>query len=1112
MTPVTSHAHRKNRYSKIIGSLATALVLAVGSVTVAAQPATAAPTDGLADLVNPFVGTDSEGNAYPGATTPFGMVQLSPDNANSYGYTSYNPNTNWIWGFSHRHINSAGCPAAGEILVSPTTSTVPQTSRAQLNKKSGGVEAAHAGYYTVELANDVTAEVTATTRTGFHRYTFPGTATANLSFNVGQTLRDAGASEVSWIDDHTLEGWVENGGFCGSTPQKQKVFFSAEFDRAATSTGIWGQNGQYQAGVTESAVASGHNGAAAVFDTTDDPVVEVTVGISFVDVEGARDNRITESDNGEVTFDKARELAESTWDDHLGRIDITASNEARIIFYTQLYKSLLSPTIGSDVDGRYFGMDHQVHQADGWNYHQTFSLWDTYRTQATLHGLFEKDYATDIVRSMFQHRVEGGWFPRWSLGAIETNIMAGDPVSAWVAENFTLGTVPDEIADQMWEYLVENADTPTPDGVMSVGRQSADFYIENKHIPFYFEDLPGLGQQYEEYRHGGSSTMEFAISDAAIGAAAQRLGKNEDAARYLERGQNWQRLWNDEMELSGGFQGIVNAVHPDGTFNAEPNELASVQQSGFHEGTRWQYQWMANQDFAGLHEKMGGIDDFIERLDHYMAMESLLASPGQSPSHWAPGGSAYYVSIGYNPGNEPTIMNPWLYSSVGRPAAVNDVLSANLNRFPNTPGGGVGNDDLGTMSSWYVMATLGFQPIVPGSGMFALNAPRVEAATVTIGDGQTLTITASGAHESLPRYIEGLEINGKQHSKTWFDLDDIQVGGSLNFTLTEDRDTTWGTAQADWLPSVAAPVQVLPQVTATDATFQATVESTAPLGTVSFADMDSSVVPITADLVIDEVTYPVTVTSGDDGWNLALTATLPKSGDFTGTLTIRPSESRRFAPDPFAPVTSSVGITVTAKPDEPGPDPEPDVITGPTPKVTGKAKVGKTLRAEAGTWQPAPVTLTYQWLRNGKPIKGATAARYKLVKADAGRKIRVRVTGAKPGYAPVVATSAVNKVKRFKAKVKGKAPKRTRVGTRPKITVKVNAAVKRPKGQVIVRVAGKKVTKKLKAKDKSKIKVALPRISRAGTYRPKVRFKPTGNTKKRTAQSKVVRFTIRVRS
>ncbi|WP_069386211.1 GH92 family glycosyl hydrolase [Cellulosimicrobium cellulans] len=803
------------------------VALAAGGLPASASPpgatAPAAPSaDAPADLsleVNPFVGTEDEGNAYPGATTPFGMVQLSPDNTNSYASTSYSVEAGRVWGFSHRHINSAGCPAAGELLVTPDTTATPRTTRSFLEiKDQASTEHASAGFYEVTLANDVHAELTATTRVGMHRYTFPASATSHLSFNVGQTLRDAGASSVTWVDDRTLEGWVDNGGFCGGTPDKQRYFFSATFDRPAASVGTWGTDGAFVPGSTASEVASGNNGAVAVFDTIADQDVEVSVGVSFVDVAGARANREAEAvvDGEQVAFDDVREQAREAWNTELGRVDVEASPEQRRVFYTQLYKTLLSPTIGSDVDGRYRGTDLEVHQADGWDYYQTFSLWDTYRTQATFHALLLPERAEDIVRSMYQHRVEGGWLPRWSLGALETNIMAGDPVTPWLAENFALGTVPDDIADELWGYLVENATTTPPQGVAPVGRRSTEFYAEHGHVPFYPEVEGGLGSQFEEYRHGGSATLELALADASLGAAADRLGKEDDAERFLAQGRNWRTLWNPDVELSGGFQGMVNARRPDGSFVTLP-ELTDVTRSGFHEGVPWQYQWMVPQDVTGLQEVMGGEDGFVERLDYYFDQPALQAQLGVSPESWARGGSAYYTTIRYNPGNEPTIMNPWLYGFVGQPWKTNDVLAANLNRFPDTPGGGVGNDDLGTLAAWYVMASLGFEPVMPGSGILALNAPKVQSATITTDAGTTFRIEADGAREKLPSYVAGATLDGAEHTAAWMDVSAVQDGGELVFDLSDTSEgLTWGTAPEDRIPSVSAdaapaPVEVTAQ-------------------------------------------------------------------------------------------------------------------------------------------------------------------------------------------------------------------------------------------------------------------------------------------------------------
>ncbi len=815
----------------------------------AAEPPAAeqVPAVNYAAEVNPFVGTESEGNAYPGATLPFGMVQLSPDNTNTYASTSYSKNAQRAWGFSHRHINSAGCPAAGEILVTPTISAAPRTARAYTNFKAG-TERAEAGYYDVTLnstapVGEVRAELTATTRTGEHRYTFPATTTANLSFNVGQTLNSAGASSVTWVDATTLEGYAEGGGFCGSTA-KQRVYFSATFDRAPTGVGTW-TGSTYTAGRMTNTVTAGGNGAVATFDTTADRDVEVSLGMSFVSVDGARANRVAEAtdDGAQVSFDTIRARAREAWNAELGRIAIDASAEQRVVFYTQLYKTLISPTIGSDVDGRYFGMDQAVHKAEGDRpYYQTFSLWDTYRTQAALQALLVPERTRDIVRSMYAHRVEGGWLPRWSLGAIETNVMAGDPVTPWLAENFALGTVPADIADGLWADLIENATTTPPATVASVGRRSAEFYRANGHVPFYGELEGGLGAQFEEYRHAGSATLELAQADASIGAAAARTGRFDDVESFLAKGRNWRNLWNPAVTTTGGFKGVVNAKRPTGAFQTVA-DTASVLTSGFHEGVAFQYQWMVPQDVTGLQEVMGGRDGFIQRLDYYFDLPQLVAAPGVSPNTWARGGSSYYTTVRYNPGNEPTIMNAWLYNNVGQPWKTNDVLAANLNRFPNTPANGVGNDDLGTLSAWYVMASLGFQPVMPGTGILALNAPKVQAATIRPeGSDRAFTITAAGANEKLPSYIRGVTLNGRAQTATWYDASAIQNGGSIVFDLVDSSaGLTWGTAAADLLPSVS---EQPPAFTAAGA-----VRCLAGKGYLSVSLTNGSTVPV--DVVLD---------------------------------------------------------------------------------------------------------------------------------------------------------------------------------------------------------------------------------------------------------------------
>ena len=963
------------------GLLAVATLLGAGALTAVAPPAPASAATAVdgerAALVNPFVGTEDEGNAFPGATAPFGMVQLSPDNSNSYQSTSYSVEAGEVWGFSHQHVNSAGCPAAGEVLVTPSSSTEPVTERRAIAlRDQATTEKASAGWYTAQLEDGTTAELTASTRVGEHRYTFPAGAPGNVSFNVGQTLRDAGASSVSWVDDRTLEGWVDNGGFCGGTDEKVRYHFSAVFDRPTASHGTWGTDGAYVEGSDASDVELGLNGAVATFDTTDDDDVEVSVGVSFVDVDGARANRLAETADAEgerLGFDAVRAATEAEWDEALGRIDVTTEDEEELrIFTTQLYKSLLSPTVGSDVDGRYLGLDLQEHRAEGWTYHQRFSLWDTYRTQATLHGLFEHDRAEDIVRSMHRARVEGGWLPRWSLGALETNIMAGDPVSPWLAENFALGTVPDDISEELWGQLVENATTAPPAGVASVGRQSAEFYLENGHVPWYAEDGGGLGGEFEEYRHGGSATMEFAHADAAIGAAAQRLGKDDESRAFLDRGRNWRNLWNPDVELTGGHTGIVNAVGPDGTFTSV-EELAPVQQSGFHEGTAWNYQWMAPQDVPGLVDAMGGRDAFLERLDQYVDIDALRAQPGVSPASWAAGGSDYYSSIGYNPGNEPMLGTAWLYGFVGEPAKTSDVLAANLARFPDAPGGGVGNDDLGTLSSWYVLASLGMMPVEPGSGIMAVNAPRVQSARITLDNGAVVTVDAPGASGEGPRYVRGLTVDGEARSQTWLDVAELQDGAALEFDLVDSPEgLTWGTGADDAVPSVSAyeagDLALAPVDEPVTATVGEPVEArlaSATLTPVTAAFPETAQVEPTPTTLSDEsrtlaatvdwgdgTAVPATLVADGDGWLVTGTTTFATPGDRTATVTVASAaELPAFAPTPVAPATLSVAVRVAeaAAPPAPGDPGAPGAGAPGAPGTPGDPGAGG-----AGT-TPAPV-------------------------------------------------------------------------------------------------------------------------------------------------------------
>ncbi|MEU4222579.1 GH92 family glycosyl hydrolase, partial [Actinoplanes sp. NPDC026623] len=403
-----------------LSRLAAAALLTAGTlVTGGAADAAVAP----ADLVRPFVGTQNFGNTFPGASAPFGMVQVSPDTGGQGGY-DYQQTS--IYGFSQTHLSGVGCGVAGELPIMPTTGAVSSVDPEVYRSAYGHAdEQASPGYYRVGLSKyGVNAELTATARTGWQRYTFPATGAANVLFNTGKANQTVFDSEIHVVGDRTVEGRVHAGNFCAGKDD-HTVYFSASFDRPFAAYGTW--RGSTRGPGNRDASGTGGNGAWVTFDASADRDVVVKVGLSYTGADGARKNLASET-GGSYDFDATRAALRTAWAQQLDAVRVDGGTEERqSAFYTALYHSLLHPNVAGDIDGRYIGFDDAVHTASGYTPYQNFSLWDTYRPQNQLLELLTPQVARDVALSVVAIGRDGGWLPRWALANSETNIMTGDP-------------------------------------------------------------------------------------------------------------------------------------------------------------------------------------------------------------------------------------------------------------------------------------------------------------------------------------------------------------------------------------------------------------------------------------------------------------------------------------------------------------------------------------------------------------------------------------------------------------------------------------------------------------------------------------------------------------
>jgi predicted alpha-1,2-mannosidase len=756
--------------------LCLAGVMAASALLATPAARAAEPTVGhLTDLVDPFIGTQNEGNTFPGAAVPFGMVQLSPDTGHKTGYDHTHSH---IRGFSLVHLSGVGCRLGGDLPVLPTTGDVVQTDNARY---AAGFrhddERASPGYYRVGLSSGIGAELTATARTGVQRYTFPATDRANVLLNAGQALHKSVSSRVEVLDDRTVRTEITGRGFCRDT-LPYTVYTITRFDRPFTAFGTWDG-----AKVTPGS-RTGSQGAYLRFDTRRERTVTATTALSYVDARGALANLSAE---GGRSFDAVRDAARQAWERRLGTVRVSGGDETRRrTLYSSLYRSFLAPNVGSDADGRYLGWDRKVHRARGFTYYQNWSLWDTYRTQCQLLGLLAPREARDMAISVVRVGEEGGWLPKWGYGTVETNIMTGDPVTPFLTNAYQQGLLKG-YEERAYRVLGRNADGVPPAGLSMAGREANAEYIANGFAP-YDKGRPQAKLGDSDYHQGGSVTLEYALSDAMLAEMARDLGHTADATRYAARSRNYRNVF----DASTGF---FRARDTSGAFARPADPARSV---GFHEGTAWQYQWLVPQDLPGLVGLIGGERAANDRLDAFFAYDRLRADPaGTARNVWVHGDPyAYYNADKYNPQNEPDLIAPYTYLSTGQPWKTTDVVHAALTLFTDTPAGVTGNDDLGTMSAWHVLSSIGIFPVQPGYGTWGLSTPVFDRVDLTLNRRYWprggLTITAPGTSDA-DRYVQAVRTDSAPYERTYLTTGALRGLRDLSFTVGP-RPSEWGTA------------------------------------------------------------------------------------------------------------------------------------------------------------------------------------------------------------------------------------------------------------------------------------------------------------------------------
>lgn len=727
--------------------------------------------------VDTLIGTGSGGetvgeiNGFPGASVPFGMVQYSPDTVGNYaGYDYHNPRST---GFSMTHA-SVGCAAFGDVSMLPTTdSTDAQPWNAWERIAHDDTEHGEPGYYTVRFPDTgVTAELTATTRTGVGRFSYPHNGRPAL-FHVRSGASLAGNSRAAiqiGEDNTTITGWVTSGGFCGKN-NTYTVYFAMKFSRPFTSYGAW-DGYSVHAGARNA--VSPFSGGYVAFPAGS--VVEVHTAVSYVGIEGAQANLAAE---GAASFNEVRAAAVSEWNTTLSCIAVAGRNAANIdTFYTSLYRSLLHPNTFNDADGRYIGFDGAIHQvAQGHTQYANFSDWDTYRSLAPLQGLLFPKQAGDMAQSLVNDAQQSGSLPRWSFANAPTGEMSGDNVVPLIVNLYMYGAKDFDVRTAL-RYMV-NAATRGGVGLNGyVERPGIATYLEFGYAPFTYEF--GTGGWIAD----ASITLEWSVDDFAISRFADSLGDSATAAQFQNRSQYWQNLFNpttryvSPRSLVGFFRTGPGFVYSPSTFG----------QIGYDEGNAEQYVWWVPHNVAGLVTALGGRQAVASRLDRFT--EKLNEGPNE-PYLWA--------------GNEPGFGVPWLYNYIGQPWKTQLTVDRVRGLFGPTPDGAPGNDDLGALSSWYVWAALGLYPGTPGTPILTLNTPLFDRAVIRLPAGNSIRISAPGASgPNHLKYISGLNVDGKPTDDVFLPEPIIHTGGELTFSLAAYPDRGWGAGKSSAPPSFGA--------------------------------------------------------------------------------------------------------------------------------------------------------------------------------------------------------------------------------------------------------------------------------------------------------------------
>ena len=693
--------------------------------------------ENLIQLVNRRIGTGGHGHVFVGANVPFGMIQLGP-NEHTRGWdwcSGYHESDSVIIGFGHMHLSGTGIGELGDVAFLPV---LDEEQREVLF--SHRAERVRPGYYSVMLDNHIHVELTATERAGMHRYTLP--ADAKNGFMVLNLNQGIGWDKMSQCG-MKVESATLVTGFRYSTgwAKDQKVFFAAEFSRPVK---------QVQ--------QEGDSLSVFSFDNNGSPLL-LRVGLSAVSVEGAKANLRAEMNHW--NFASLVADADRKWEEQLQKMHISGGTPAeQSVFYTAMYHTMIAPSVFCDVDGRYRGADGQVYQGDFTNY-TTFSLWDTYRAAHPLMTLIHPERQKDIAQTMLHICDQQGKLPVWHLMGNETDCMVGNPGSIALADLVMKGYLTDYKAAL---EALKKSDMREERGLGLLAKYG--------YIPC------DLDPTYETVAKG----LEYAIADGAAAVVAKRYGTKSDYKYFYDRSQSYRRYFDRKT-------GFMRGVTSKGQFREPFNPFHAVHQhDDYTEGNAWQYTWLVSHDVHGLIGLFGGEKQFLQKLDSLFVAEGDLGE-GASPDISGLIGQ-------YAHGNEPSHHIIYMYNYAGQPWKAAPLLRKVFSEMYRDGLDGLsGNEDVGQMSAWYVLSSMGLYQVEPAGGRYIIGSPLFDSVEMNVGNGRTFKVTArNNSAENI--YVQSAKLNGKKYTKSYVDFKDIVCGGELELVMGS-QPSAFGTAKKD---------------------------------------------------------------------------------------------------------------------------------------------------------------------------------------------------------------------------------------------------------------------------------------------------------------------------